>query len=954
MKNNHVLKKIILFVIIVFAGSLTAIYGQNAAKGGITGKVVDADTKEPLIGASVFIKGTTIGSGTDQQGIFMISGIPETKVILVVSYMGYKPFDKELVINQNDYINVNIELELDREFLEEVVVSGYSEAQRSALNQQKSADNIKNIISSDLIGRFPDLNVAEALQRVSGVNISRNRGEGSTISLRGTPQHFTSININGEQIPSSQSDGSRNESLDLIPADQLAFIEVTKALTPDMDGDAIGGTVNLKTPVAFRLKPYIKVEAGGGYSALAEGFNAIGRAKYAQRFFPTDRIKDGRLGVILGYSYYGASNTEDRVDAEWSAFDNIPIINLKTDTTVMQNFEYRDLMNQRIRTGATATIDFKFNETNSIIFKFMQNHKTDKDVRNRMTVFLNESAGIQFVAMDTFSGTELRRDIDIMDEINNNYTYNLSGEHTLGNAKIDWMGFYSTSTNTFTGLNGRFETADRYDLVATNPGGMYNDYVTFDLIDSEVSFYDPFLFNFVDRYEETDVKINAFNMVFKSNAEIPFSIGEHRGILKFGGKYRKQGNTKNTFNKTMQYYDPNQFLNVQQSFASLVSDYEDEDYFNNKIRFGPSIDENKFREFVDYYGSKVFVYDTVRTDRDSYNNTYDVEEDIYAGYLMSRVNFNKLLLLTGFRYEANFVKYDAWKVYSQSGAHTPLSDSRTYSYILPNFHSRYKFNDLTYLRSSVTWSYARPNFIDLVPFLSIQEDGSSMRAGNPDLEASSAQNFDLLFEKYFENNVDVGIFSVGAFYKNINKFQFKRHLQHLEPGDPYYEDFPFFSFEQEQNGENAKVYGAEFNFQSQLSFLPGIFNGIGVYLNYTLTESDAFTYDRSDINLPGQAKHTANGAITFDYKGFTSKVSANYNGEFLDGVAGEAINDIFQASRLQIDVNTSLQINKHWQIYAEFLNVTDAPTIKFQGIRERIYSYRYFGWWNRFGVSYRF
>jgi TonB-dependent receptor len=310
---------------------------------------------------------------------------------------------------------------------------------------------------------------------------------------------------------------------------------------------------------------------------------------------------------------------------------------------------------------------------------------------------------------------------------------------------------------------------------------------------------------------------------------------------------------------------------------------------------------------------------------------------------------NKFMFLAGVRYEFNEVSYDAYQVNNVTGAYTPLSDGTSYDFILPNIHIRYSINDLTNIRAAATWSYARANFSDIVPYLQIDEEGSNIRAGNPELKPASASNLDLMFERYLGT---VGIISGGLFYKNIDDFQFTRNLRFTRPGDPYYEEFPGFQFRQEQNGENAQVYGFELNTQSALKFLPGFLKGFSVFFNYTYTASEAFTSDRSGIQLPGQAEHTWNGSLSYNASRFTLRASANYNGSFLRTVSGEARNDLIQEARTQIDINANFNITDQIRIFADFMNVTNAPAIVYQGQRERIAQYAFFGWWNRFGITY--
>lgn len=940
------MKKIITSLFIMFS-CMQIIQAQT---GSIYGKITDYYTGDVLPGASIRLKGTTQGSVTGIDGRYNIRNVDTGTIILEIFYLGYESVEKEVEVVANETMVMDVALMPEISTLGEVVVTGNLEGQEKALNQQRTADNIKNIVSLDQMSRFPDLNVAEALQRVPGINITRDRGEGSTISIRGTPAHFTSININGEQLPSTQDNGSRNESLDLIPADQLASMEIVKAITPDMDGDAIGGSVNLRTPTARGMQWKLRAETGAGYNSLSRGYNGIGRFKADRRFFENPSTGRGRLGVLAGFSYFETDNEEDQLEAVWSSFGDTPVLSLNSDTVVIENHEITDLSNQRQRIGATLTLDYQFNPNSEVIFNFMYSRRGDADQRNRLSVFMNESAAVEWTSLDTIKRAELRRDISIRDYFSDNFSYNLEGKHALGSTLFTWGAYYADSRRLEEASGGRFERGEqsRIDLVAANPGGIYSDFLNLQTINSPYHFYDPFVITDVDRYDEVDLNLHSDNLVGKMNFEIPINISDNSGIIKTGVKYRRQSNQRQRINDIYNFSDPNRVFDQREGFASIINPFEDGNFLNGNMRFGSGIDPDLFTQFIDD-NDNLYVHDTIRSNRNTFNDTYDATESILAGYAMSRLQVSNFMFLAGVRYERNEVNYDAYRVNNVTGAYTPISDGTSYDFILPNVHIRYSINDLTNIRAAATWSYARANFSDIVPYLQIDEEGSNIRAGNPELKPASAANLDLMFERYLGT---VGIISGGLFYKNIDDFQFTRNLRFTRPGDPYYEEFPGFQFRQEQNGENAQVYGFEFNTQSALKFLPGFLQGFSVYFNYTYTASEAFTSDRTDIQLPGQAEHTWNGSLSYNSSRFTIRTSVNYNGSFLQTVAGEARNDLIQEARTQFDINANFNITDQIRIFADFMNVTNAPAIVYQGRRERIAEYAFYGWWNRFGITY--
>ncbi|RPD93380.1 TonB-dependent receptor [Aureibaculum marinum] len=944
-------KNVLISIVLILL--FTSLHGQTTFD--IRGKVMESNTDMPLPGASIVlsnISGDIIkGAMTDGFGMFILNTNKQGSYKLEISFIGFESKHIDIELDGTDKNIGTINLQSSTFALETVTIRSSLEEKQRALNTQRNADNIKNVISSDLIGRFPDLNVAEALQRVPGVNIQRDKGEGSTVTLRGTPQHFTSIQINGEQIPSVQQGGSRNEALDLIPADQLEMMEITKSPTPDMDGDAIGGVVNLKTPTARKYDLVLKVETALGYNDISGKINSINKLRIDKRFFKTNNVTMGKLGIILGGSYYENNNSEDRIDATWTGLPE-PITNTGEGSLVMENYQYRTTQNKRIRTGFTGTFDYQFNDKNSIVFKYMYNKRDDKDVRNRLRFDMDRSGSV-YETLDSVSEGRIRRDINIWDELKENHNFHLEGDHSIALWNINWSGFYSTSKRTFYSDRGDFAN-DEIDIVADNPNGIFTDVPNFRQAYGEQSMYDPFFYSDFRRYEEDYETSDADNMVAKIDIkrDIQF-FKKHNGYIKFGGKYRSQGNSKYRNNNVYSFNDPNNLIKTEEAFLNVLSGKEPETYLYSDYRFGPLIGRNTFKNYIQDNRRLLTTSDDAwDAKRLSLNDTYDAGEEIIGAYVMGKIQFNKLMVLAGVRYEKNKVDYDAFEVFrvGTDVSGSPISGGNDYDFILPNLQLKYSFDEYTAIRFSSLFNYSRPNYVDIVPFVNFDSDAITLRLGNPNLLPANAFNLDFMVERYFSN---IGVISLGAFYKNINDFQFTRIDPSLSEDFPGYPSTQGFKFEQEQNGENAKVAGVELNFVRQLDFLPSFLKNLSIDGNYTYTFSDAFTQDRDGISLPGQANHTFNTALAGDFGNFTARVSANYNGTFINSLASQAQDDIYQLARLQIDANASYKIGKHFRIFTEFTNLTNEPSIRYQGERNRISRIAYFGWLARVGISYR-
>ncbi|MBS1565324.1 MAG: TonB-dependent receptor, partial [Bacteroidetes bacterium] len=264
--------------------------------------------------------------------------------------------------------------------------------------------------------------------------------------------------------------------------------------------------------------------------------------------------------------------------------------------------------------------------------------------------------------------------------------------------------------------------------------------------------------------------------------------------------------------------------------------------------------------------------------------------------------------------------------------------------------AKYDISRNMLLRGGLTFGYSRPNFTDLVPSRIINKLGMTVTDGNPNLQPAFATNFDLAIEKYLSN---LGILSVGAFYKKIDKFQYSSVT--VIQGNEFdnaslYNGWQYF---QTLNGNTADVYGVEVNAQANLTFLPGFLKGFSVLGNYTYAHSKADAQFRKGLRLPGQATNTANASLAYNFKGLTVQGNLNYNGSYTALLGTDDASDVIQAERVQVDVNASVRLTKRFTVYAEALNLTNSPSIQYFGERNRIYLKRYYSFWGRAGVKFR-
>ena len=301
-------KSIVLFLLSAFLFfSLIANPGVIKAQitGSIIGRVVDVTTNSALPGANIVIVGTNRGAATDAIGRFVIPKMPPGTYNIKASFLGYQDSTKEIQVIAAQRATVDFALKEVVLTGEQVVVYGnLTRGQAKALQKQKTAPNIVQVVSEEFFGRFPDRNAAETVRRLPAISISRDQGEGEFVMIRGMAPDYNSTTLNGIRIPSpDHNDGIRSVGLDLINNRLLGEIKVTKAITPDMDADAIGGVVNF----GLRRAPAEGTAVfgiAGGYNNQMSDFETYGRdiqdyyGLYGKRFF------NNKLGLLVDLSYY--------------------------------------------------------------------------------------------------------------------------------------------------------------------------------------------------------------------------------------------------------------------------------------------------------------------------------------------------------------------------------------------------------------------------------------------------------------------------------------------------------------------------------------------------------------------------------------------------------------------------------------------------------------------------
>src|SRR5713226_2768823 len=366
--------KIMRFVFIVFVISLPGMRAAEAQerKRSISGHVMDVN-HDALVGARVEVQPNGYAVTTDAQGAFTISDLAAGKYTLTVSYVGFKPFSKDVAVAAGV---TTADAVLDIETVnQQVIVRGERErGEVEAINREMNADNIVQVLPAEVIASLPNTNIADAVGRLPSVSLERDEGEGKYVQVRGTEPRLTNLTLDGVHVPSPES--VRQVKLDAIPADLVDSVEINKTLSPSQEGDAIGGSVNLVTKRAGE-RPFMSLQTMGGYTPVGLG----GRLNEVDGTVGKRFGHEKRLGLLFGGSYdYNQRGTDDIEPSEGvnPVFGNPADRSVQTGTfSGPSGMDVREYAFYRHRYGFAGSADYKLGQGSLIYLRGLFSHFLD-------------------------------------------------------------------------------------------------------------------------------------------------------------------------------------------------------------------------------------------------------------------------------------------------------------------------------------------------------------------------------------------------------------------------------------------------------------------------------------------------------------------------------------------------------------------------------------------------
>jgi TonB-dependent receptor len=920
-----------------------------ASAGPVTGAVSDASQTRSLQGAEVTILELGQSASVGADGLFRFGNVAPGDYTLRARFAGALEQTRRITVLGTEDLRVDFVLNPiatsdGQAAIADILVIGQRANFLSSVARQRAASGVRTVLTRDAMGQFPDQNVAEALRRAPGVNVLNDQGEGRFVSVRGLDPQLNSSSINGNRVLATGGD-ERAVALDVIPSELIESIEINKTLTPEMEADTIGASIDITTTSSLDRRRNL-------YTASLEGsYNDRNQVTSPKGAFDVVYKVSDRFGLALGGSYYDREFATDNIEAEgWSETDDGGVF--------AEDLEYRDYDVRRKRYGGSLSFDFRPNDSTQLYLRGLYSKFDDAELRTRLIFGFEEPSsvtaeGAVFNSAD--APIEVVRDLKDRREIQSVRTVSAGGRTDTGPWTFTYDLAWSEADQQETGSIDPIEFAREFD--GAGDLGVTIDYSdlkkpSYAIDFGQAAFLDPngYGFEALERTSREDAVDQEFAARFDAAYDLQLDTGSLE--LKFGGKARQREK------QNLITYD------IYDGFAGkfpLADVLGRQTYDLAAIDPVPGLGE--VRDFL-RPGFGDFERDDLESAFASTAESYTAEEDVYAGYGQARLEAGPLRVVGGLRVEHTRSRLNGSRVeLVEEGAVidgealdedtlfiSPVSFGRTYTDWLPSVAVRYELADDLIARFGAFRSIVRPSFGRQAPRFLIEENDENEREGefgNPDLDPYRAWNFDATLEWYFAPEA---VIQGGVFYKTVDDFII----------DAVFEDGVFNGIAYDEalipiNGDEAKVFGVELAYGQALSFLPAPFDGLLVNFNYTYTDAEGEVDGRA-IPLPASAEHTYNAVLGYEMGPLSLRVAGAYRSSYLDELGGSAEADRYVKPHFQVDLSAKYRLTPKVQLFAEVVNANDARYTAYQNGPggQRLLQYEEYSWTSKFGVRVNF
>lgn len=809
--------------------------------------------------------------------------------------------------------------------VEAVVITGQREAQRAAIAVKREAFVVSDVVSADDIGKLPDHNTAAALRRIPGISVMEDQGEPRFPVIRGLRSTYNRTTIDGALVASVDESG-RTVPLDIVPSVMAGRLEVIKTVTPENDGNAIGGVINVTTRSAFDAKkPFFNGMASYGDYERSGGVRND-KASYRLAFAAGRTFgAEDQWGVVIGASQEQLDYDIPQVESadpsvrEYTAAgapvaSGSPTGNGIQVPTQVRLFWYN---NTKQRSGVNAKLEYRPSDAFRWDASVLASRMEDDEERIEYRI---EPLGN--VANQTQTSGAFARGRGII-QLNQPITTREIGLARTG----------------FTWTFARDWTASG-DLVYSLAGlKVPNESVEFRTVDAQGA-------NYAFTYDTTNPLFPTFNPVNDAALRDPanYALQQHRQALTKTNETTSQARLdfayddgeawKLKFGGVLRASDRD-FRSSQVNFRAgtgftytlaEVDKPGPSELIAGRYRLTPRIDAEAAMAFFRANRGRFTTAVTAPT------GNYDVSEDVQAGYAQASYRFGDLTVLGGVRYERTKVESDA--VRNTAGVLTPVSNSGSYGNWLPSLHLQWKPRSNVIVRAAWTNTIGRPDYGSLAATENLSFDGSqpTLSRGNPNLKARESEGFDLSLEVYPTD----GMVSLAVFSKDIkNEIFTLSSTAQLDVG----RGVETVLISTPRNAETAKIKGVEFAVQQAFTFLPAPFDGLGFNGNVTWLDTEFTFLTASGPRVTGlyqQPEITTNESIYYQRGPFEARLSHNYIGGQLETINDANVNsDQYWKGRHVFDASLSWRLNDRISLFVEGQNLSNTGRQEVTGPKRR-------------------
>ncbi len=926
------------------------------SQASLGGTVTNAATGRALQGARVVVEGSGREILTDGDGAFALAQLPVGPATITVSYTGLDaarvPLSLAAGANRRD-----VALSSGVYRMDQFVVAGEREGNAQAVTLQRLSDGVKNIVSTDAFGNLAQ-NPADLLVRLPGVEGDTVDGTIRYVRIRGLNQNLVSITMDGNRLADAASAGSTREyQFQTVSADTVERMEVTKSPTPDMDGDSIGGAVNMVSKTGFDTKGrFVRISAGLTYRPLDDrmyGAPYNYAVSYSESFA-------GKLAVAVNFGHRKLFTPQDTVTQT-----SLALANGVSGPTYTNTVAYTDERLLTSRWGGGARLDYKLDERSRLYLGSTVNRLTDHDT-DRVLNFTGPAAAVAPGFTDTFTTILPNVNSTVNIQSDNAYKdartryHQFGGVHKLPALELDWNFYLSDSKSNYAGqrnwgftARGIGFTVDQrgradFPVVTQTAGPAITDLASFTenryRIDRRAGW---------DLYQGVSLNAKkAWTGSFPSYVKAGLRIREQQRILEatqWSGNYVGADGVQGPNAARGGVNDDNLAQFGLLSSGRLHTD---------SVRF-PAVPVPAWPHFTNTLLDEAlertpayFVRETAANIQAQMTGNQRFTERIPAAYVMGHVQIGRLGVLAGVRLEETRVEGEGAlqaltpEERARRAAFTgPLTDaeiirrnlaeyggrqvrSGSYRNVLPGIHLKYAVTPRLIARASWATNVGRPGIGQLIPRTTVNFDQKTITTSNPSLKPQTADNFDVAAEYYFE---PAGVVSVGLFQKQLHDFIFTAGGLTVGNGadNGFGGDYAGYTLTTQYNGGGAKVRGIELNYSQQFAFLPGWLSGFGVYGNLTRMESEGNYGAGNSIAVAPNPKgkvagfnpDTSNAGVSYIRDGITIRLQWNHRARYLTTYNAVESQLVYRIRRDTLDLKTQYQLTRRLSLYLDVNNV---------------------------------